>query len=152
MGQFVDVSVRSREMHIHYQNKRVALHARSYKPHDWIIDIEHYLDTFKRKPGALAGSQALAGNHYLRDLYDNLFRDEPREFIELLSYCRDRMVSEEKLEESVKRLLDSCARDITVEQLRALLGNKSHEASAIEPGGNITARAKEQLSWITKLT
>ena len=61
------------------------------------------------------------------------------------------MVSEEKLEESVKRLLDSCARDITVEQLRALLGNKSHEASAIEPGGNITARAKEQLSWITKL-
>ena len=151
VGQFVDVSVRSGEMHIHHQNKRVALHARSYKPHDWIIDIGHYLDTFKRKPGALAGSQALAGNHYLRALYDNLFRDEPREFIELLSYCRDRMVSEEKLEESVKRLLDSCARDITVEQLRALLGNKSHEAPAMEPGSNITARAKEQLSWITKL-
>src|SRR5690554_3449185 len=151
VGVFVDVSIRSREVHIYSQNKRVAIHTRSYKPHDWVIDIEHYLDTFKRKPGALAGSQALAGNHYLRDLYDNLFRDEPREFIELLSYCRDRMVSEEKLEESVKRLLDSCARDITVEQLRALLGNKSHEAPAMEPGSNITARAKEQLSWITKL-
>ena len=151
MGQFVDVSVRSREMHVYHQNKRVALHERSYRPHDWVIDIEHYLDTFKRKPGALAGSQALAGNHYLRDLYINLFRDEPREFIELLAYCRDRMVSGEKLEESVKRLLGSRARSITVEQLRALLGNEPLVVPAMEPGDNITARAKEQLSRITGL-
>lgn len=151
VGQFVEVSVRSREMHVYHQNKRVALHERSYRPHDWVIDIEHYLDTFKRKPGALAGSQALAGNRYLRDLYINLFRDEPREFIELLAYCRDRMVSGEKLEESVKRLLGSRARSITVEQLRALLGNEPLVAPAMEPGDNITARAKEQLSRITGL-
>ena len=55
VGVFVDVSIRSREVHIYSQNKRVAIHTRSYKPHDWVIDIEHYLDTFKRKPGALAG-------------------------------------------------------------------------------------------------
>lgn len=124
---------------------------RSYKPHDWVIDIEHYLDTFKKKPGALAGSQALADNHYLRDLYINLFQNEPRDFIELLSYCRDNMVSEEKLEESVKRLLDVCGDDVTVEQLRALLGNKSDVTPIIELEDNITIKAKEQLSWITEL-
>ena len=150
-GLFVDVSIRSREVHIYSQNKRVAIHMRSYKPHDWVIDIEHYLDTFKKKPGALAGSQALADNHYLRDLYINLFQNEPRDFIELLSYCRDNMVSEEKLEESVKRLLDVCGNDVTVEQLRAFLGNKSDVTPIIELEDNITIKAKEQLSWITEL-
>ena len=151
VGVFVDVSIRSREVHIYSQNKRVAIHTRSYKPHDWVIDIEHYLDTFKRKPGALAGSQALAGNHYLRDLYTNLFQNEPREFIELLSYCRDQMVSEEKLEESVKRLLSTCGNHVTIEKLRALLGNNSCVAPIIETGDNITLKAKKQLSWITEL-
>ena len=154
VGQFVDVSIRSRELHIYSQNKRVAIHNRSYKPHDWVIEIEHYLDSFKKKPGALAGSQALASNHYLRGLYINFFQYEPREFIELLSYCRDQMVSEEKLEVSVQRLLNSCGGNITVEMLRALLGNKSTVRSITETADTadtITLKAKEQLSWITEL-
>ena len=55
-----------------------------------------------------------------------------REFIELLAYCRDRMVRK-KLEES-KGLLDSCARDITVEQLRALLGTSLTRRRQWSPG------------------
>lgn len=152
VGQFVDVSIRSREVHIYSLNKRVAIHNRSYKPHDWVIEIEHYLDSFKKKPGALARSQALASNHYLRDLYIKFFQHEPREFIELLSYCRDQMVSEEKLEVSVKRLLNSCSDNITVEMLRALLGNKPVVKTITETADNITLKAKEQLSWITELT
>ena len=152
VGQFVDVSIRSREMHVYSQNKRVAIHNRSYKPHDWVIKIEHYLDSFKKKPGALAGSQALASNHYLRGLYIKFFQHEPREFIELLSYCRDQMVSEEKLEVSVKRLLDCCGDNVTVEKLRAILGNKPAVKAITETADNITLKAKEQLSWITELT
>lgn len=152
VGQFVDMSVRSREIHIYSQNKRVAIHDRSYKPHAWVIEIEHYLDSFKKKPGTLARSQALASNHYLRDLYIKFFQHEPREFIELLSYCQNQMVSEEKLEVSVKRLLDSCGDNVTVEKLRALLGNKPTLTSIIEREDNIALKAKEQLSWITALT
>ncbi len=109
VGLFVDVSVRSRQMHIYSQNRRVAIHHRSYKSHDWIIDIE------------------------------------------LLSYCRDHMVSEEKLEESVKRLLSTCGNHATIEKLRALLGNNSFVAPTVETKDNITLKAKEQLSWITEL-
>ena len=43
VGLFVDVSVRSRQMHIYSQNKRVAIHHRSYKSHDWVIDIVELL-------------------------------------------------------------------------------------------------------------
>ncbi|OCW93338.1 hypothetical protein A9168_11640 [Macellibacteroides sp. HH-ZS] len=109
VGLFVDVSVRSRQIHIYSQNRRVAIHHRSYKSHDWVIDIE------------------------------------------LLSYCRDHMVSEEKLEESVKRLLSTCGNHATIEKLRALLGNNSFVAPTVETKDNITLKAKEQLSWITEL-
>jgi transposase len=151
VGLFVDVSIRSREVYIFFENKRVAIHSRSYKPHDWVIDIEHYLGTFKKKPGAIAGSKALAGNNYLRDLYLNFFQDEPREFIELLSYCREQMVSEEKLEESVKRLLGTCGDNVTVERLLALIGNKHPVTPITETTDNIAIKAKEQLTWITQL-
>lgn len=151
VGLFVDVSVRSREIYIYSQNKSVAIHTRSYKPHDWVIDIEHYLETFRKKPGAIAGSQALVGNHYLFNLYINLFQNEPREFIDLLFYCRDQTVSEEKLEGSVRRLINSCGDNLTIEQLRALLGNKSPVVPMTTTEDNIAIKSREQLLYINEL-
>jgi hypothetical protein len=40
--------------------KRVAWHERSYGRGEQILNLEHYLDVLGRKPGALAGSRALA--------------------------------------------------------------------------------------------
>ena len=151
MGEFVDVSVRSRELQVYVQNKRVAVHGRSYEKHSWNVEIEHYLSTFKKKPGALAGSLALAGSHYLKGLYMDYFQSEPREFIDLLTYCRGQMVSQEKLEESLKRLLGTGCKGVSVEKLRALLGNKPCVNPTREPEDKISIKAKEQLAGITGL-
>lgn len=151
VGEFVDVSVRSRELLIFAGNNRIATHARSYGKHQWSIHIEHYLSTFKKKPGALAGSRALADSHYLKELYGKFFRDEPRDFIELLAYCREQTVSGEKLEESVKRLLSSGREGITVEKLRALLGNKPAVNPTSHEEDKISIKAREQLAGITGL-
>jgi hypothetical protein len=151
VGEFVEVSVHSRELQIYFQNQRVATHERSYEKHSWNIDIEHYLATFKKKPGALAGSQALADNHYLGALYRNFFQDEPRGFIELLFYCREQKVSEEKLEESLRRLLGTSPDGVSVEKLRALVGNTPTVKPIRESEDNISMKAKEQLAGITRL-
>jgi transposase len=151
VGEFVDVSVRSRELQVYVQNKRVAVHVRSYEKHSWNVEIEHYLSTFKKKPGALAGSLALAGSHYLKGLYMDYFQSEPREFIDLLTYCRGQMVSRERLEESLKRLLDTGCQGISVEKLRALLGNKPRVNPTWEPEDTISIKAKEQLAGIAGL-
>jgi hypothetical protein len=115
------------------------------------VEIEHYLSTFKKKPGALAGSLALAGSHYLKGLYMDYFQSEPREFIDLLTYCRGQMVSQEKLEESLKRLLGTGCKGVSVEKLRALLGNKPCVNPTREPEDKISIKAKEQLAGITGL-
>jgi hypothetical protein len=61
------------------------------------------------------------------------------------------MVSQEKLEESLKRLLGTGCKGVSVEKLRALLGNKPCVNPTREPEDKISIKAKEQLAGITGL-
>jgi len=150
VGVFVDVAIESNRLDVYYQNERVAYHLRSFAKHDWIIDITHYLSTFKKKPGALPESVALAGNSYLKNLYMQHFQGEPRNFIDLLTYCRDRRISEEKLAESVQHLLSLGKGEVTTEKLRALLGNEE-TLEHLYQEDTICIMAKQQLSELTTL-
>jgi len=152
VGKFVTGSIYSNKLEIYYENTLVGVHSRSYGKYQWIINIEHYLDTFKRKPGALKGSVALARSSYLKELYEKFFRSTPREFIEMLHYCHRHQVSGESLEESVGRLLDRNPKNITVEMITALLGNKTAKGTDFLPEDNETViRAKEQLQRLSQI-
>ncbi len=150
VGEFVDASIQSGQVDIYHRDKRVATHKRCYLKHEFIVDIEHYLSTFKKKPGALPGSLALAGNTYLKELYTNHFHGEPRAFIDLLSYCREQSISEEKIDETMQRLLDARHGHPTVEKLRVLLGNQT-SSFLIKRDDQICVKAKQQLLDITQL-
>ncbi len=115
-------------------------------------DIEHYLGTFKRKPGALAGSVALAQAGYLKELYHQHFDQSPRDFIELLHYCSDNQISNERLKKSVVRLNNICTETIDTGQLIAVLGNKHATTPLKMPLGNETSlKSKEQLRQTASL-
>src|SRR5665648_584506 len=129
-----------------------ALIQRYYSKHQWVIDIEHYLDTLRQKPGALNGSVALTCRPYLKQLYQQYYTDAPRDFIDLLHYCHEHKISEENLEATVSRLVDLCPQSITTEKLTALLGTKPKEDVKPVAVNNQTAYlAKEQLKQITAL-
>ena len=77
--------------------------------------------------------------------------DAPRDFIDLLHYCRQHKISEENLEATVLRL-DLCTQSITTEKLTALLGNKPRADAIPMPVNNQTAyMAQEQLKQVTAL-
>jgi hypothetical protein len=59
VGTAVQVKVYSAYVEIWHQGKCVARHERCYERHQKVLDLEHYLDTLTKKPGALAGSTAL---------------------------------------------------------------------------------------------
>lgn len=150
VGHFVQARIMSHQLHIYIDNLCLAKHQRNYGKHQWIISIEHYLSTFKHKPGALKGSSALAGNDYLKSLYNDFFIKSPRDFIELLTFCYKHCIEGESLEITVKRLLDSGLKSITTEQIKALLGNKSD--TNYQRQCDLTASlAKQQLSQVTAL-
>ena len=54
------------------------------------IDINHYLHTFAKKPGALRNSLALKSLPQLKSIYDTYFSKYPREFVELLQKNHDK--------------------------------------------------------------
>ena len=76
----------------------------------------------------------------------------PRDFIDLLHYCRENKISEENLEATVLRLVGLCTQNVTTEKLMALLGNKPREVSKPLTVNNQTAYlAQKQLKQITAL-
>jgi transposase/transposase-like protein len=150
VGNFVDARILSHTIEIYHDEHRVALHQRSYQKHQWIINIEHFLDTFKKKPGALPGSQALASSVFLKHIYEEYFVDDPRGFIDLLDFCYKNRVSDEKIEQAVSRLINSGTRDISIEKIKALLGNKQECAREIADT-QTTSMAKKQLAQAMKL-
>ena len=152
VGCFVDVKVFSNTLEAYSQNKLVGSHQRDYGKHQWIISIEHYLDTLRQKPGALDGSVALTCSPYLKKLYLQFYTQTPRDFIDLLHYCCQNKISADNLEATVSRLVGLCTQSITTEKLTALLGNKPREEVKLMAVNNQTVyMAQEQLKQITAL-
>jgi transposase len=59
-GTKVEARVNADSVELWYEGRRVARHERCFNRQQKILDLEHYLDVLERKPGALAGSTALA--------------------------------------------------------------------------------------------
>jgi transposase-like protein len=138
VGCFVDVKIFSNAIEAYFDNKQAASHQRDYGKHQWVISIEHYL--------------ALICRPYLKQLYQQFYTSAPRDFIDLLHYCREHKISEENLECTVSQLVGLCTQSITTEKLTALLGNKPREDAKPVVANNQTAYlAKEQLKQVTAL-
>ena len=59
VGTRVTAKVYSAYVEIWHAGHCVTRHERCYERHQHVLELEHYLDVFERKPGALAGSTAL---------------------------------------------------------------------------------------------
>ncbi|MEI3615047.1 IS21 family transposase, partial [Pseudogracilibacillus sp. SO30301A] len=59
VGKYIKAKVGAREVRLFIDGKLVAVHTRNWGLHQWIMDINHYLETFQKKKGAIAQSEAL---------------------------------------------------------------------------------------------
>lgn len=154
VGEFVEVKVYSSKIVIFHHNIRQGSHLRSYGKHQWIIQIEHYLETFKAKPGALANSSALISNGYLKTIYDQYFHQQPRAFVDLLQYCYTKQVDQARLSLTINKLLSHHdGFQVNIEAVMALLGNHD-DLDIIRPSqksSEIQAISKQHLQEMAKL-
>ena len=84
VGREVKVKAYPNEIEVVYRGETVARHARLEGAGGMRLDIRHYLDTLRRKPGALARSEALAGYPTFKRIYDAYYTERPREFVEIV--------------------------------------------------------------------
>jgi transposase len=59
-GTVIEARLLADYVELWHEGKRMARHERSYSRQQQILDLEHYLDVLRKKPGALAGSTPLA--------------------------------------------------------------------------------------------
>ncbi|MFC2145269.1 IS21 family transposase [Actinomycetota bacterium] len=85
VGEFVFVKVYPDRIIAYYKEEEIAAHSRRYGNFKWAIDIDHYRQTFLKKPGALANSLALLqAAPELKKIYTGYYIGSEKEFIELL--------------------------------------------------------------------
>jgi len=91
VGQVVEVRLYSNHIKIFdfKNNKLLAQHTRQYVDYQYFIQLDHFLPTLLRKPGALRGSIAWKqADELLHSIERTYFSDSTKGFVELLFWCQ----------------------------------------------------------------
>jgi transposase len=83
VGKHVIVKKYHNEIRAYAGNEIVAKHKRIFGNGKMQIDIYHYLNTLRKKPGAVRNSVALKSIPRLKAIFDTYYSKQPRKFIEL---------------------------------------------------------------------
>jgi transposase len=153
VGKGVDIKVFSSRLECYVLNKRICTHERSYGRKQWILDLSHYYRTLLVKPRALHNSMALKqSSELIRELYHLYFSSTPQEFIKLLLFCDKHEYSTEQLKGVIEVLRKLCPNDVSVDKIKALLGNTGILAGQIDESHQTVQFSKEQLLEYTRMT
>ncbi len=129
VGRMVFVKSYSSYIRISYNNEELCQHSRSYERFIWQIDLNHYLTTLHRKPGAIAGSVALRqAPSWISSLYSEHFIHNPRSFVELLQYCQTNDIAHSQLRNTIATLVNRYPNSVDTDHVIALLGNQPEES------------------------
>lgn len=122
-GKSVFVKVYSNKIAvIDDEHNIVATHERSYLSNQWIVDINHYLDTLIKKPAAVQHSEAFHRMPIkLQAAYNKHFKSNPKEFLMVLKYVKANDITSEELLEAIAVLYKRGVRKFTADQIKVAL-------------------------------
>ena len=122
-GEAVVVQLYSEKIRVYDSaHKKVAEHERSYSNGSWTFDINHYINTLMKKPGALKGSIALRQMpEKMRELFRVHFEDNGKDFLKLLKYCREKSYDYKDILDAVRKIRMRGARHINFDQIKVAL-------------------------------
>ena len=133
VGGHVDVKMYSERLEIFSEKGMVATHQRFHTNGGWSVKLEHYLGTFSRKPGSVAGSEAMRQVPAdLRRLFASQFADCPKDFVSMLIYARDNGYGYGDIVRAYETLRSRGMRKVSGDQIKAMLGS-SPDCTIREP-------------------
>lgn len=122
-SETVMARVYSTRIAVYHQGHKVADHVRLEGKGGWSMQLEHYLGTFLRKPGALDNSTAMRQvPAELAELYRVHFcPDRQREFVSFMMYARDHGILQSQITAAARSLRLRGVRHITADHLKVEL-------------------------------
>ena len=138
VGKFVTVKIYPENILIYHNNMKIAHHRRNYGAHTWNIEIEHYLKTLKKKPGAIHSSTAMQQtNPKLQSIYNRYYTTNSKDFIELIEIISENGL--EKIENIIEELEKISPLSVNTEKIKMLCNrNKVYEHVSVNKNKETT--------------
>lgn len=150
VGKTVDVRIYTDKIVVYHEGNVVARHARSFKAHDWQIDIYHYLRTLKRKPGALRQSTALLqSDTQVKKIYDDYYSSDAKTFLEVLEIIYEKGAG--TVLEGLKKLAVVSPRDLSADKVKVICDKVTEEKSKRPGTDRLSEKSKSTLSQYDRL-
>jgi transposase len=151
VGKIVTTKIYPERIICYFNGEKICEHDRQYGFYQWKISLEHYIETLRRKPGALNGSVALKqSDQKLRSLYERHFKANAKDFIELVSYMKTRNRSIEAVENAVDQLLSLGSMEISTDKIK-MVCDRDAAVATTNKTGEIESAAMDQLLKISSL-
>lgn len=150
VGKMVFIKIYSGRIQCFHEEANIAEHDRLIGCHEWRLELSHYLNTLKRKPGALAGSTALAqAQSKIKTFYETYYTKREKDFVDLLQYIRDDAKMEE-VECSIAQLCQINPSHVTTDKIKVMCA-KGREIEApplpqSQASQEIAAQSRRHLS------
>ncbi|HHW38038.1 MAG TPA: hypothetical protein GXX18_12470 [Bacillales bacterium] len=104
VGKYIKAKAGAETIKLFIDGCLEAEHQRNWGVHQWKMDLYHYLETFKKKKGAIAQSECLRqAPSQIKKIYNDYYIGKEKEVIELLFYIRENNKLEHVLD-AVKQL------------------------------------------------
>ena len=150
-GKIITAKIYSSEIICFYDNEKICVHKKSYSFGEWIIKIEHYLQTLKRKPGAVRSSVALSQmKEDFQVLYQKYFLSQSKIFIELLIYMKENKLTLKDIQAVIFKLEKLCPRDISTVKIKTII-ERNEEEDTFSKNSEIEKVSLSQLSDLAQL-
>lgn len=154
-GKCVTVRIYPSKVKISYNEEKLCEHERLYGKRKWSLNIEHYIETLKRKPGALARSVALKQTaKECQEIYDKYYQADPKGFIELLDYIKKNELEISEIQEAIKELEPIKEGDIITDKVERICEkNKEGKIKSVSQSeiNEIEKNSQKQLCEMAKL-
>ncbi len=151
VGKFVIAKIYPENIEIYYRDKLIATHLRSYSSHHWTVDINHFIHTLKKKPGALHSS---VGRHQLspelQQIYNKYYIKDPKDFIVLLELIKEKDL--ESVLKAVKELENIKKEMVNTDNIRNIVFRAPTMGKTLENKDTSIQKASlEQISILNDL-
>lgn len=123
VGKMILTKIYTNQIICYWQGQVVAKHSRKLGHCEWSIQLEHYLGTLKKKPGAIASSVALhQANPKLQQIYASYYITKERDFVDLIYFISEKGL--EVVEKAIDTLIRINTLEVTTEKIKAICSRK----------------------------
>ena len=152
VGKMVSVKTFADKIIIYHENNIVAVHERSFKLHDWKIEIRHYLRTLHKKPGALRGSTALLqADTQIKYIYEHYYSQDAKTFLQVLEVIYEKGI--DAVAQALKELELLSPMDMSADKVKVICDHKQVQKNSLPVSytDHLTEKSRNILSIYDRL-